>query len=194
MRDIQEINLRELVPGSIRDDPNVAAAVEAINGELQRVSEISTVPAIIARIDQLTSAQLDHLAWQYDSKIWRDQWPVELKRSVIRSVILEKSKKGTRSAVLNALQAMGSAAIIREWFEETPDARPFTFSIVVSVPTYTGDTGTTIQEDLFLRLNDVKNVRSLYTFALAIQAEAELTLNAAARPAAFARIHGEEAT
>lgn len=192
MRSITEIDLAELVPDSIRHDDTVAAAITAINGELKAVSQLAMVPALLARIDDLTSTQLDHLAWQFDSKVWRDGWPIDRKRSVIRSVILEKSKKGTKSAVLKALSAMGSGAAIREWFEESPPGIPHTFSITIPIPDVPGQVSSETQEDLFLRIDDVKPVRSHYTVTVATQGHGGMALAGAARSAVFVRIHGQE--
>lgn len=193
MRDITQINLDELVPDSIRGDERVSAAIQAINGELQAVSQLAMVPALVSRIDELTSTQLDHMAWQYDSKIWRDTWPINLKRSVIKSVILEKSKKGTRRAVSDALNAMGSSVVLREWWEESPAGTPHTFSIVATVNDVPGQTSAQTQKDLFIRLDDVKPVRSHYDFTFAIQSEGNIAPVATVRPVAYARIHGHEA-
>lgn len=191
MPNIENINLYDLVPDSIRDDPQVKASIDALNGEIKAVSELSYLPIIWARIDELDSDTLDHLAWQLDSKIYRDAWPVNLKRSVIKTVIAIKSKKGTRSAVTNALESLGSAAIIREWFEQTPPGIPHTFEITVSVNDIPGQAGSDTLSQITSQIDDTKAARSLYSLNLAIQASNTIYLSGAIRAVTHRRLNME---
>lgn len=189
MADIKTINLYDIVPPSIRDDENVFASISAINKELNLVSQLCGVPAILYRIDELNSDQLDHLAWQYDSKVWRQEWPLSLKQSVIKTVIQEKSKKGTRTAVENALKSLGSSFEITEWFETTPMGEPFTFDVLVTLGDIEGQLPADVQQSLIDRINDTKSTRSHYTFSLAESVNAGLNLTSAARPAIYTRLN-----
>jgi phage tail P2-like protein len=192
MRNIEDINLYDLVPESIRDDPDVSAAIQAVNGELQAVSNLCMVPALYSQIDSLSSGTLDHMAWELDAKVWRDTWPINTKRSVIKNVIKEKSKKGTLSAVQSAIESLGSAAVIVEWFDMVPVGTPHTFDITVTLPEIEGQVSAETQADLFAKIDDVKPVRSHYTFTLAADAAGELYLSGYARPAVYARLNTVE--
>lgn len=188
MRNLTEVSLYELVPESIRDDADVKAAIEAIDGELKAVSNLCMLPAIFSRIDELDGNVLDHLAWQFNSKVYRDTWPVELKRSVVKSIITIKSKNGTRSAVERSLAVLGSAATIREWFEMTPRGRPHSFDITVSVNNALGQTTQEVLESIRLNINDTKSARSTYTLSLALQAQGDVGVAGTARAVAYARL------
>lgn len=188
MNSLTTVNLYDLVPDSIRDDPDVKAAIEAIDGELKAVSNLCMVPAILARIDELDSDTLDHLAWQFNSKVYRDTWPIYLKRSVIKTVIVTKSKKGTRSAVIRSLESLGSAALVREWWEKTPAGTPHTFDITLSVNEIPGQTSQQVLDDIRLKIDDTKSARSTYTLSLALQAQGRIALGGAARAAVFRRL------
>ena len=189
MRDIQNVQLADLVPDSIKSDERVANAIAAIDGELSALSSLLFTPALYARISQLPGNVLDHIAWQVDSKIWRDTWPVSLKRSVIRTVILEKAKKGTRTAVEKALDSLGSAYEIREWFEMDPPGDPYTFDITVTLTNVPGQVSEQTQKDLRLRIDDTKSARSHYTLSLASQGEAALALIGGVRPVTYVRFN-----
>lgn len=189
MPDISEISLVDILPASIASDPDVLAAAQAIDTELASVTALCRVPSLFARIDQLDSTTLDHLAWQFDSKIWRDSWPLNLKRSVIKTVILEKSKKGTRAALQNAVQSLGSAVAITEWWETSPLGTPYTFDITVTLSDLEGAPTAQVQADLLRSIDDVKPVRSHYNFALAAQAAAGLYIGGAARPVIYSRLN-----
>lgn len=188
MRDIQTIKLADIVPDSILSDPNVEASVTAIDGELSGVSNLLMVPAIISRIDELTGEQLNHLSWQFDTKVWRESWPVDLKRSVIKTVIKEKSKKGTRSAVKGAMESLGSAAFIKEWWEYSPETTPYTFDVTLTINDIPGQSSADMQQDLRLRIDDTKPARSHYTLNLAAQAEGFMAFSGAARVANYRRM------
>tara|TARA_Y100001001_G_scaffold59284_1_gene56089 strand:- start:2526 stop:3182 length:657 start_codon:yes stop_codon:yes gene_type:complete len=193
MADLDEVKLLDLVPDNLTQDKNIYASSMAIDPELKAVSAQLMDPAIFARIDELTSEQLDHIAWQFDSKVWRDSWPLHLKQSVIRTIISEKSKRGTLSAVRNAVESLGSAVIIREWWQTSPQGDPHTFTVTVSVNEIPGQVSAQTQADLMLRIDDVKPVRSHYTLSIATQAYGGLNLSNGVRVATFARLKFEDA-
>lgn len=191
MPSIENVNLYDLVPDNIRDDAQVKASIDAINGELQAVSALSYLPLIWSRIDELDGDTLDHLAWQLDSKIWRDAWPVSLKRSVIKTVIATKSKKGTRSAVTKSLESLGSAAVIQEWHELTPQGTPHTFEITVTVNDIPGQAGADTLNQITAQIDDTKAARSLYNLNLALQASNSIYLSGALRVVTHRRLSME---
>lgn len=192
MASITDINLIDLMPSSLKDDPDILACVESINDELKEVSALCDVPAIRSRTDELSSKTLDHMAWQVDSKVWRDSWPVDLKRSVIDTVVLYKAKKGTLAAVKNALASLGSQTIVKEWFEHSPKKIPHTFDIAITVNGGTNQPDEEVISDLRLMLDDVKPVRSKYTLALATQARASINTVTAAQPINYIRVDAVE--
>lgn len=194
MRSITQISLRELVPDSIKSDPKVSAAIDALDAEIQAVSALCGVPSILARIDQLDSQVLDHLAWQFNAKTWRDTWPVSLKRSVIRTIIEVKSKLGTRYAVEQAVQSLGSAVTIQEWWEFDPPKTPHTFDILVTLNDQGGEVPEAqIQEDVIRLIQDSKPVRSQFEFTLAQQATGDLALFGVGRSLEYYRFRFDEA-
>ena len=190
---LQNISIIELLPDSIKTDASVVASAKAIQDELAEVSVLSCFPAIYSRIDELTSDQLDHMAWQFNSKVWRDSWPVNVKRSAIKTAILEKSIKGTRKAIEMALIGIGGNSTIKEWFEQSPLAITHTFDITISVPNIPGQASAQIQDDVLRIIRDVKPARSTFTFNIAQQATAGLGFFGAARSAAYARLRLSEA-
>ena len=113
-KDLEKSVLLDLVPDSIKRDKSVSGAAEAIDPLLKEVTAASDLPSIYVSIDGLSSEQLDHLAYQWDASVWRDSWPIEMKRSVVKTVVTEKRKKGTVKAVRDALASIGSAATIKD--------------------------------------------------------------------------------
>lgn len=93
-KELAESSLLDLVPDSIAKDPDVSASARSLDVPLRETTGVLDLPSIYVSIDKLTSDQLDHLAYSWDASVWRDSWPLERKRSVIKNVIREKRKKG----------------------------------------------------------------------------------------------------
>lgn len=191
MKTLADVALSDLMPDSISKDPSVSAAAKSIDKQLKLIAGGIDLPSIYARIDQLTGEQLDHLAASRNFTIWRDTWPVDLKRSVAKQIIAQKARMGTLSAVRLALESLGTAVVIKEWWEESPPAEAHTFKITVALSDIEGTLTSEMQEDCFALLDDAKPVRSHYTFTLSIAQKGGVQLGSVNRPAVFARVRSE---
>ena len=160
MKTLNDVVLADMLPASIAKDENVDAAAQAIDLELKNIVPDTRLPLIYARIDELTSQQLDHVAMGYNFTVWRDTWPIALKRSVVKQIIALKSRMGTLSAVRLALESMGAAVQITEWWQESPKGKPHTFKVNVALSQIEGTLTSELQEDFFALLNEAKPVRS----------------------------------
>lgn len=166
MKTLDDVTLADLLPDSIAKDENVAASAKAIDPELKQVADNIDIPALYVNIDRLPGDVLDHLATQYDVTVWRDSWPVAVKRSVLKTAIAEKRKKGTVSAVKKALESIASQATIVEWWQTEPKGTPHTFSIVATQSDIEGIIPAELQEDLIALIDDAKPLRSHYSFVV----------------------------
>lgn len=164
MKDLDNIELLDVLPDSIAKDEQIKAAAKAIDPQLKTLALMAGLPSLYVNIDRLTGAQLDHLATQYDVTVWRDSWTDELKRSVLKTAISEKRKKGTIGAVKDALESISSAASIVEWWQETPKGTPHTFKVYATQANIEGVIPFELQEDLISLINDAKPLRSHYNF------------------------------
>lgn len=164
MKDLDNIELLDVLPDSIAKDEQIKAAAKAIDPQLKTLANMAGIPSLYVNIDRLTGAQLDHLATQYDVTVWRDSWSDELKRSVLKTAISEKRKKGTIGAVKEALSSISSAASIVEWWQEAPKGAPHTFKIYATQANIEGVIPSELQEDLISLINDAKPLRSHYNF------------------------------
>lgn len=99
MKTLQDITLGDLLPDSISSDQQVKQSAEAIDPELKTVSGFLLLGAVLANVDKLTSTQLDHIAYSFDLTTWRDYWPLSQKRQVAKTVVAQKCRMGTLSAV-----------------------------------------------------------------------------------------------
>lgn len=74
---------------------------------------------------------LPWLAWDNGVTWWENEWADIQKRQVIKSAPEVNKRRGTPGAVKRALAATGLDIDVIEWFNETPKAQPYTFSIIV---------------------------------------------------------------
>lgn len=193
-KELAESSLLDLVPDSIAKDPDVSASAKALDVPLRETTGVLDLPSIYVSIDKLTSDQLDHLAYSWDASVWRDSWPISLKRSIIKQVVQEKRKKGTRKAVEQAVEALGSAATIQEWWEMTPKGTPHTFTIFASLGKIDGTLESEMQEDLIALINDAKPVRSHFDFVIVKTLLGRIGWHGSLRPVSYARIRSEQIT
>lgn len=189
MKTIEDVGIIDTLPGSLAKDANIQAIAKALDRPCQSLAQSVDVPAIYASIDALPTTVLDHLAVSWDATVWRDSWPVELKRSVLKTTISEKRKKGTVKAVKDALASISSAASIVEWWQTEPKGTPHTFTIYATQADIEGTIDAEMQEDVIALIDDAKPVRSHYDFVIQNKAKSTINMTACVRPVCYAKIY-----
>ncbi len=160
MKTIHEMKLADFVPENLMKDEKVANAAASIDPQLHALIQKKDLPSIYRHIDSLTSAQLDHLAVGWNASTWRDYWPIGMKRSIIKNVILSNRRRGTVQAVKEALASVSSAAEIVEWWQKEPKGNPHTFTIYATQSKIAGVIDAELQKDMMAMVNDAKPLRS----------------------------------
>ncbi|WP_018261361.1 phage tail protein I [Methylobacterium sp. WSM2598] len=81
-----------------------------------------------------------YLAWDRSADVWDPDWPDAVRRSVIAHAPQVHAYKGTPLATRAALAAYGMDAEISEWWQQSPQGKPYTFKITAHVhsPLYSG--------------------------------------------------------
>lgn len=181
-------SLPELIPESIAGDRRIMNAARSIGKMIDELVLNSDIPSLIVRMNSLSSAQLDHLALMFDISTWRDSWPVEMKRSVIKTIIRIKSRVGTRYAVREALSSLGASVTLREWWQTNPKGDPHTFSVTATLSRYKGVLDSDLQEDVMSLLDEAKPARSTYTFTLVASKSGGINFVGASRSAVVKRL------
>ncbi len=181
-------SLADLLPEALRNEKQIQALNAAIDPELRILFDNWDLGVTLARLDELSSLQLDHLAIGYDAVVWRESWPLSTKRSVLKTVIINKRRKGTVLAVKQALEAIGSSVKIVEWWQTNPKGTPHTFKIYVSPPAIDGAIETELQSDVMALVDDAKPARSLYDFIMLDKMTSGINVYACIRPLTFKKI------
>ncbi|WP_324711446.1 phage tail protein I [Pseudomonas citronellolis] len=72
---------------------------------------------------------LPYLAWAYSVDRWSSDWPAETKRKAIKDAYYVHAHKGTIGALRRVVEPLGYALEVSEWWQQTPEGTPGTFSI-----------------------------------------------------------------
>ncbi len=110
------------------------------------------------------AALLPWLAWALSVDDWDEAWPEAVKREVIAASIEIHRIKGTVAAVKRALDAVGRASQVLEWWQTAPQGAPHTFRTDIELD----DRGLTESELLALerQVAAAKPVRSHFSVRL----------------------------
>lgn len=121
--------IKQTLPESIKNDKEVQIICDAIQPKFDTAyGDIMNV-LLLPRLDELSEALLDELAWQYHVDFYRDNYPLETKRTLIRSAIERHRIKGTPAVVQEVVKTCYQYAVIEEWFEYGGD--PYYFRILL---------------------------------------------------------------
>lgn len=151
----------DIVPSSIRGDPQVIAACSAIDDELEAIYDcMGGVPGGILFwpfVEQEVEPLLDMLMWEMHVDVWQniegDPLTTEKKQELINESIDWHRHKGTPWAVNEMLKVLFNQGRVTEWYQY--GGRPYFFRIG-----FEGDV-TGVQFDRILEaVYAVKNVRS----------------------------------
>lgn len=181
MQQLSDTDLLRLSPQWALDDQEARALIEAVNELHADLQKHLDDPLLYARFNQLSSAALDHLAAQWHAEVWRDVWPVSVKRDTLKSLIIEKPRLGTLSAVKNAISAYGGAVSIQEWWEQSPPGTPHTFIVYIRQNDIEGLSPDDVLSDLKRLIDSTKPTRSQYRFILSWDGSARLPIRSESR-------------
>lgn len=132
---LTNIDFIRLLPQFMRNDDAVkgfAAGIDSIvPGLALSIKKLSTWD----RIDDLTEAELDALAWELNI-LWYDTGAnIDIKRELIKNSDLVYKHLGTKWAVENVIRTYFGEGYIKEWFEY--EGSPGHFKVFSANPTLT---------------------------------------------------------
>jgi len=169
MINIYNIDLLDILPESLKQDPQIQAMCAAITLQLQAVSNAIIECILLPRIDELPGEVLDLLAWRFHVDFYDASYPVETKRQLVKNSLAWHMRKGTPSAVEKLITAIFGDGEVQEWFEY--GGQPYHFKVLTS-----NNAAITTDVQRFERaVQSVKNTRSVLE-AVEITATDELNL------------------
>lgn len=154
MIELKDVHLLDLLPQSIKHDANIIAAADALNQQLQAITNNIPKLAILSNINNLSSEWLDALAWQWSAPFYSQLLPIEQKRELVSKALAWHKRRGTPSAVEELISTVFGSGEVKEWFEY--GGQPGYFKVLTSDPSATADKA----NEFLAAINSVKNTRS----------------------------------
>lgn len=155
-------------------------------------------PEVIATIWDPASCPASLLSWlayALSVDVWDSAWPEERKRAVIAASPLVHRLKGTLSAVIAALEALGMRPHITEWWETDPIGQRGTFAITVYVNEWLEDDEAILsaraQSEALSSVTQTKPKSRTFTFQLGVGFESDVGLGLSGHALGLARTDGE---
>ena len=160
MKTLQDLLLQDIMPPNLLQDENIKNICEAIDPELKLITGASREALIMPRIDELDEKVIDMLAWQYHVDFYELADSLEVKRRLVKDSLKWHMKKGTRWAILHALEMLGIEAKYTNWYEF--GGEPFTFKIDAAVKPeyYEHSDHEKLIENIYRAVNESKAARS----------------------------------
>lgn len=129
--DIYSIDFTRTLPPALRNDSEMKAIADGIAGELTKTAKEIKNNVIYARIDELPEAVLDVLAFDMHIDWYDYDYPIEVKRNLVKTSVMVHKKLGTKYAVRTALGALHPQSTVEEWFDY--GGKPYRFRLILDI-------------------------------------------------------------
>ena len=129
---LSSLDFLRLLPAFMRKDGAVEGLAAAVNELFPPLSAATKRLTRWDRIDEMTEAELDEMAWELNI-LWYDATAsVAAKREVVKNSDLVYKRLGTKWAVDNVIQAYFGDGYVSPWYEY--DGEPGHFRVISSNP------------------------------------------------------------
>lgn len=133
MIDIQNLQLKDLLPSSLKSDPSIVAICEAAQEQFNQITAALMSVLFIPNIQNQPEEVLQHLAWGRNLEAeegWELSDSEEQKIELILNAYEIQRYKGTRFAIIRSLELLGINAEFQKWTEYGGD--PYHFKIIIN--------------------------------------------------------------
>lgn len=155
MNDLEKISLLQLLPSNLAKIDDIRQAASALDAELQKVTKNIKHCLLYPRLEELSEAEIDLLAWQFHVDFYEPiGMDIETKRKLVKESIAWHRLKGTPAGVEKVLSAAFGKSEVEEWFEY--GGEPYHFRITSSGFDPAGKT----IKDILRAVEMAKNTRS----------------------------------
>ncbi|CAM3852320.1 MULTISPECIES: phage tail protein I [Paenibacillus] len=137
MIDISKVSLMDLLPPNLRRDSTLAAIAKSLEHDIVSISKSISKLKRFDRLDELTDAEADELAWEFHVDFYDASLPIEQKRQLVKNAIRFHRRKGTPAAVEELITILFGEGKVEEWFEY--GGEPGYFRVITNNPEVTLD-------------------------------------------------------
>lgn len=153
---VYNTDFTQYLPQVLKNDKDIFFLTHIVAEELQELMKLSFLDTIYSRIEELDENVLDVLAYDFHVDWYDYNYPIEIKRNLIKDSIKVHKYLGTKYAVETALKNVYPNSYIKEWFEY--GGNPFFFRIFVNVSKY--GINAEQQKKIQKEVESYKNLRS----------------------------------
>jgi phage tail P2-like protein len=174
--------------------PNSTALERALETVTARTTDVPVPLRDLWNPEACPEHLLPWLAWALGVDVWKTYWPLSVKRSLLKTAIEIKRKKGTARSVRDTVSAFGASIALREGWQMDPPGAPHSFAITLNANTMGGQPITAeFQQDIIDEVGRSKPARSYFTVTAGVSATASIGVFAVARAGLYTRLRLNEA-
>ena len=129
---LTDARLTDALPKTLAEQPWVQALSEASRKMRRRVMAYADRTRLFCDIDEASEEALDALAVELQTPLYKNDYPLTVKRQIVKNSMLYYIRSGTRGAVEELLADIYQGAEVEEWFEYGGEPNYFRVAIDIS--------------------------------------------------------------
>lgn len=129
---LTDARLTDALPKTLAEQPWVQALAEASRKMRRRVMAYADRTRLFCDIDEASEEALDALAAELQTPLYKNDYPLTVKRQIVKNSMLYYIRSGTRGAVEELLADIYQGAEVEEWFEYGGEPNYFRVAIDIS--------------------------------------------------------------
>lgn len=128
---LTDARLTDALPKTLAEQPWVQALAEASRKMRRRVMAYADRTRLFCDIDEASEEALDALAVELQTPLYKNDYPLTVKRQIVKNSMLYYIRSGTRAAVEELLADIYQGAEVEEWFEY--GGKPNYFRVAIDI-------------------------------------------------------------
>ena len=129
---LTDARLTDALPKTLAEQPWVQALAEASRKMRRRVMAYADRTRLFCDIDEASEEALDALAVELQTPLYKNDYPLTVKRQIVKNSMLYYIRSGTRGAVEELLADIYQGAEVEEWFVYGGEPNYFRVAIDIS--------------------------------------------------------------
>lgn len=129
---LTDARLTDALPKTLAEQPWVQALAEASRKMRRRVIAYADRTRLFCDIDEASEEALDALAVELQTPFYKNDYPLTVKRQIVKNSMLYYIRSGTRGAVEELLTDIYQGAEVEEWFKYGGEPNYFRVAIDIS--------------------------------------------------------------